>query len=232
MTSRKVIWSLGLCVLAATAMSRAGEIDYSKLPEDSKKTCAMLGSAKVGLTDAVKKCEEKTKAKARSAVATQKDGKSVVMVQLLGGDKIYDVIVDAISGDVVDEKESDMTAQTLPGDAVKGEPTTTPSGLMFYEIKPGTGETPSPTSQVTVHYSGWLVDGQKFDSSVDRGQPATFPLNGVIKGWTEGVGSMKEGGKRKLIIPYQLAYGERGAPPRIPAKAMLVFDVELIKIAK
>lgn len=232
MTSRKVVWSLGLCFLATAAISRAGDIDYSKLPEDSHKTAEMLNSAKVGLMDAVKKAEEQTKAKTKSAQVTQKDGKAVVVIELLGGDKIYDVIVDAMSGDVVDKKESAMSSPTLPGDAVKGEPVTTPSGLMFYDIKPGTGETPNPTSQVTVHYTGWLVDGQKFDSSVDRGQPATFGLNQVIKGWTEGVGSMKEGGKRKLLIPYQLGYGERGAPPRIPGKAMLVFDVELIKVAK
>ena len=80
-----------------------------------------------------------------------------------------------------------------------------------------------------VHYVGTLLDGTKFDSSVDRGQPAQFPLGGVIPGWTEGVGSMKIGGKRKLVIPYALAYGERGRGP-IPAKATLIFDVELLEI--
>ncbi|MBL8860716.1 MAG: FKBP-type peptidyl-prolyl cis-trans isomerase [Planctomycetes bacterium] len=120
---------------------------------------------------------------------------------------------------------------TFPGDAVTGTWTTTASGLRYTDLKPGTGPVPkSPRSQVKVHYSGWLLDGTKFDSSLDRNDPATFPLNGVISGWTEGVGSMQVGAKRKLVIPYDLAYGERGRPPTIPARATLVFDVELLQI--
>lgn len=108
---------------------------------------------------------------------------------------------------------------------------TTPSGLAYATLQPGDGATPpSSASNVTVHYTGWLVDGTKFDSSVDRGEPATFPLNGVIGGWTEGVGSMKIGEKRRLIIPSDLGYGERGSPPDIPGGATLIFDVELLAI--
>ncbi|MFH0983032.1 MAG: peptidylprolyl isomerase [Planctomycetota bacterium] len=107
----------------------------------------------------------------------------------------------------------------------------TESGLMYVILKEGEGPSPKPTDRVEVHYTGWLVDGTKFDSSVDRGTPFAFSLQGgVIKGWLEGVALMKVGEKRKLIIPYQLAYGEMGSPPQIPPKATLVFDIELLAI--
>jgi peptidyl-prolyl cis-trans isomerase A (cyclophilin A) len=106
----------------------------------------------------------------------------------------------------------------------------TASGLMSVVLKEGSGASPKPTDTVEVHYTGWLLDGTKFDSSVDRGAPATFPLNAVIKGWTEGVGLMKVGEKRKLLIPYELAYGAGGRPPKIPPAAPLLFEIELLAI--
>ncbi len=109
--------------------------------------------------------------------------------------------------------------------------TTTDSGLMHATLREGDGPTPpSSSSNVKVHYKGTLTNGKQFDSSYDRNAPATFPLNRVIPGWTEGVGSMKVGEKRRLIIPSDLGYGDRGAPPDIPGKATLVFDVELLEI--
>lgn len=111
-----------------------------------------------------------------------------------------------------------------------GSANVTDSGLRYISEKEGTGKSPLATDQVTVHYTGYLLDGKKFDSSVDRGQPATFPLNQVITGWTEGLQLMKEGGKTKFIIPSELGYGASGAAGVIPPNAWLVFDVELIKV--
>ncbi len=104
------------------------------------------------------------------------------------------------------------------------------TGLKFYVIIPGEGESPQEGDMVTVHYSGYLADGTMFDSSVERGQPFKFELGAgkVIKGWDEGVSFMKKGGKIRFIIPYELAYGEPGRPPKIPPKAELTFDIELI----
>jgi FKBP-type peptidyl-prolyl cis-trans isomerase FkpA len=106
----------------------------------------------------------------------------------------------------------------------------TGSGLVIKTLTAGTGPSPKPTDKVKVHYHGTLSDGTVFDSSVQRGQPATFPLNGVIKCWTEGVQLMKVGGKSRLVCPPDLAYGDNGAPPRIKPGATLVFEVELLEI--
>jgi FKBP-type peptidyl-prolyl cis-trans isomerase FkpA len=107
-----------------------------------------------------------------------------------------------------------------------------PSGIVYQEIKAGTGEQPKATDKVKVHYTGTLTDGTVFDSSVQRGQPATFPLNGVVKCWTEGLQQMKVGGKAKLVCPSDTAYGDQGRPPQIKPGATLVFEVELLEIVK
>jgi FKBP-type peptidyl-prolyl cis-trans isomerase FkpA len=106
------------------------------------------------------------------------------------------------------------------------------SGLVYKPVKEGTGETPKATDTVKVHYEGRLVSGKVFDSSKERGEPATFPLNGVIECWTEGVQKMKVGGSAQLVCPPELAYGDQGRPPQMPGGATLVFDVDLLEIVK
>ena len=114
---------------------------------------------------------------------------------------------------------------------IEGKPTVTPSGLKIWDIKLGAGDKAIGGMDVTVHYTGWFTDGKKFDSSVDRDEPFTFRLGShqVIKGWDEGVAGMKVGGKRRLEIPGDLAYGPKGRGP-VPPNAILIFDVELLKV--
>jgi len=107
---------------------------------------------------------------------------------------------------------------------------TTPSGLQYKVITEGTGKAPAATDTVLVHYRGTTIDGVEFDSSYKRNEPISFPLNGVIPGWTEGVQLMKEGGKIQLFIPSDLAYGSRGAGGVIPPDSTLIFDIELLKV--
>ena len=183
--------------------------------------------AVVTMPVAVAKALEKTKGGVvREAAMNPAAEPPVITCAVFKDGQRHDVVVNAVDGSIV----SDTMMSRFPGDAFTGQIVTLPSGLQYVDLKEGTGATPADKNAVVkVHYTGWLVDGKKFDSSVDRGEPASFALSGVIPGWTEGVGSMKVGGKRKLIVPYMLAYGERGRGP-IPAKATLVFDVELLEI--
>ena len=130
------------------------------------------------------------------------------------------------------EKEKKAGAAFLKKAAAESGAKKTESGAIITTIKEGKGATPKATDTVKVHYHGTLVDGTVFDSSVKRGEPATFPLNQVIKCWTEGVQLIKVGGKSRLVCPSALAYGDRGSPPTIKPGATLVFEVELLEIVK
>ena len=118
----------------------------------------------------------------------------------------------------------------LAENAKKEGVVTLPSGLQYQVLKEGNGKSPKATDQVECHYEGTLINGKIFDSSYRRNEPATFPLNGVIAGWTEGLQLMKEGAKYRFFIPFNLAYGTRGAGQDIPPYAALIFDVELIEV--
>jgi FKBP-type peptidyl-prolyl cis-trans isomerase len=153
--------------------------------------------------------------------------------QLVKGAQPFSTFQQVLDAALAGEAEQTPTPQAEGGPpSVAGEPTVTSSGLQYIDIEVGSGEQPQAGQTLVVHYTGWLADGTKFDSSVDRGQPFSFTLGAgqVIKGWDEGLATMRVGGKRRLIIPSELAYGEQGRSPNIPANAELTFDVELIEI--
>ena len=130
------------------------------------------------------------------------------------------------------EKAAAAGVAFLDGKAKEAGYTKTASGMLIKHTQEGKGTSPTATDQVKVHYEGRLIDGKVFDSSIKRGEPVVFPLNGVIACWTEGVQTMKPGGKAQFVCPANLAYGASGSPPTIPAQATLVFDVELIEVVK
>ncbi len=139
------------------------------------------------------------------------------------------LLVVAIAIPACAQKESKQAAPAAAANVVK-----TPSGLSYQDLLVGTGAAPTAGKPVKVHYTGWLENGKKFDSSVDRGEPFVFTIGAgqVIPGWDEGVMTMKVGGKRKLIIPANLGYGAAGAGGVIPPNATLIFEVELLDVAK
>lgn len=139
---------------------------------------------------------------------------------------------------LIAEREEQAAKNMAEGEAFMAENAkqegvvVTESGLQYKVLEPGTGDSPGPADVATVHYRGTLIDGTQFDSSYDRGEPAVFPVGGVIPGWTEALQLMKPGAKWQLFIPADLAYGERGAGQDIGPNATLLFDVELISVEK
>ncbi|MEA3503695.1 MAG: FKBP-type peptidyl-prolyl cis-trans isomerase [Bacteroidota bacterium] len=132
----------------------------------------------------------------------------------------------------VANQQAEIQANFFAENGKKEDIITTESGLQYKVIKEGEGAMPAAEDNVSVHYHGTLLDGKVFDSSVDRGEPVTFPVNGVIKGWQEAIQLMKEGGKLLIFVPSELAYGAQGAGNVIPPHTPLAFEVELIKIIK
>jgi len=148
-------------------------------------------------------------------------------------------VIQAFIATVQERDQADMAAQSDANIAdgqryrdmngARSEVTTTASGLQFEVLEAGTGEMPGENSTVTVHYRGTLIDGNEFDSSYSRGQPSRFSINGVISGWTEALKMMNVGGKYRLVVPPEIAYGAQGSAPDIGSNATLVFEVELIE---
>ncbi|MBX3397048.1 MAG: FKBP-type peptidyl-prolyl cis-trans isomerase [Phycisphaerae bacterium] len=148
-------------------------------------------------------------------------------VERVNPDSIKELIAAARAAEKAEQQKMLDLIKSKGGDMDKAMKTS--SGLQIIHVVEGTGASPKPTERVRVHYTGWLTNGSKFDSSVDRGQPSEFGLNQVIRGWTEGLGLMKVGGKSLLIIPADLAYGASGRPG-IPPNSTLIFEVELLDI--
>lgn len=193
----------------------AKEIENLNKAYDTKMTAEMLTA---GLAYGLKN---------RSAVNAEKLGMSMQAI----GQRLQSRAAQKATAAVAEAPVSADEQKILAENKAKGF-TETASGLQYKIIKEGTGAQPTAADEVTVHYTGRLMDGTVFDSSVDRGEPATFPLGQVIPGWTEGLQLMKEGGKTEFVIPSRLAYGPKGAGDMIPPNATLRFEVELIKVIK
>ena len=220
-----VLWSLVGLVIGASGASAAGP----ELKTDEDKAFYAIGVAiseslgafnlspaelelvKAGLTDGA------------LHQGTQVDPKTY-------GPKIQEIQQKRLATAATTEKKAGQAF--LEKAAAEPGATKTKSGLIISTIKPGTGPSPAATDKVKVHYEGKLVDGTVFDSSLQRKEPVTFPLNGVIPCWTEALQLMKVGGKSRIVCPSTIAYGDRGAPPKIKPGATLVFEVELLEIVK
>jgi FKBP-type peptidyl-prolyl cis-trans isomerase FkpA len=160
-------------------------------------------------------------------VRASRAGKPAVKLEEFQG-KIGELARARMAGDAGKRKEAD--ARAIAALATDAKAKAEASGVVYIPVAEGKGASPKPTDTVKVHYVGTLVDGKEFDSSVKRGQPISFALNGVIPCWTEGVQKMKVGGKAKLLCPSSVAYGDEGRPPVIPGGASLIFEIELLAI--
>ena len=229
MKNNKLLLGLLVAVLTLVSCNKGADPKAIKLESEDDKTFYamgfMLGSnlQRLGLSD------KELSALYKGLSASAKGEKSELDMAIYQA-KIQTLFKERMDKVAVKEKEAGIAF--LEKFVSSEGATKTASGLAYKHIKEGTGATPKAEDVVEVHYHGTLSDGTVFDSSVERGKPISFPLNRVIKGWTEGLQLMKEGGKAKFVIPADLAYGDAGAPPKIPGGATLVFEVELFKVSK
>jgi FKBP-type peptidyl-prolyl isomerase-like protein len=217
---------LAFCALTLPALAQH---DFSALPVSPEEMHKRIAGRALTLEEAITIAQDHVGGIASEARFNRvgEDNASGATVVVYTEIEKFTVSLDGISKEVI----SSTSTPKFPGLPSKTAMVTTPSGLMYFDLIVGEGAVPpTPTSKVEVNYTGWLNDNSKFSSSYDSGQTITFPLNGVIRGWSEGVGSMRVGGIRKLIIPASLAYGEMGRPPVIPPSAVLIFDIELVSL--
>lgn len=227
----KKTWVYLSLLVSALILSACNSNDPKKisLESDDDKTFYAMGFMLGGNLQRLSLSDKELAALYKGIVASSKNEKSEVDMAKYQAriQEVFKARMDKVSAK---EKEAGVA---FVEKFVKDEGATkTASGLAHKVIKEGTGATPGAEDVVEVHYHGTLTDGTVFDSSVERGKTISFPLNRVIKGWTEGLQTMKEGGKSKFVIPADLAYGDQGAPPKIPGGATLVFEVELFKVTK
>ena len=222
---RKLITVIALAAILPAGLAQAEEI---VLETEDQKTFYALGVMLSGNLAAFDLTPEELEVVKQGVTdgALGRDPKIDVSAQRAHFQKLAQARLEAAAA-----KEKEKSAGFLEKAAKEDGAVKTDSGLIYIETKAGEGATPKSTDLVTVHYHGTRVDGSVFDSSVDRGSPASFPLNGVIPCWTEGVQKMKQGGKARLICPSEIAYGDHGSPPKIKPGATLVFDVELLEVA-
>jgi FKBP-type peptidyl-prolyl cis-trans isomerase FkpA len=221
---RKIVsWSLAVILCGASAAAAAGP----ELKTEDQKTLYAIGIA-VSRSLVPFNLTESELEFVKEGISDGVNGKQAKVELQTYAPKIQELQKARISAAAAVEKKAGH-AYLEKAAAEKGA-TKTPSGLVITTTKTGTGASPKPTDKVKVHYTGTLTDGTVFDSSVQRNQPATFQLNQVIPCWTEGLQLMKVGGKARLVCPSTIAYGDRGAPPKIKPGATLVFDVELLDI--
>jgi FKBP-type peptidyl-prolyl cis-trans isomerase FkpA len=226
-----ILLMMGMALLAGCkgAGSSAAPASTGELKTDEEKTLYAMGVMLGGNVKPMALTPEQVAVVSRGLVDSATGKTPLVDPQSMATQIQEFARSRAAAGAVAEKKKSeDFIAQAAKAPGV----VKTDTGVVYQVLKPGSGDKPKATDTVKVHYTGSLIDGTVFDSSVQRGQPAEFPLNGVIPCWTQGLQLMQTGEKAKLICPSDLAYGDQGRPPKIPGGATLVFEVELLEIKK
>jgi len=219
-----------LLVMIASSVIVSETANAAATPStDDEKAFYSIGANLAGQFESLKPISEKEISLLIQGLRDGVDGKTLAVDQQEGATLVQTMVQQRQSKAAEAEKTASSKFQA--DEAKKKGAKKTESGLIYTEIKAGTGDSPSATDKVRVHYHGTLRDGTVFDSSVERGEPAEFPLNRVIPCWTEGVAMMKPGGKARLVCPAEIAYGDRSTG-RIPGGATLIFEVELLEIVQ